>query len=471
MDMKSKAIVAVMLGVLGMFSHNVSAQSITKGPILNPANKHRYTMIQATSWEQARTWARARGGDLVTIDDAAENTWVFNTFSPGGIKYMIGMSATDVTGTLTWSDGSTSAYRNWAAGEPNINGTSKYVTVQSDLKWYIRVGNFSPYYVVETSGPIKVPQQYPTVDSAFMAMNDLSFYDLEVGPGFYVVSQTYSLSTNGAAPRGVIRGAGLDQTTIVFGASFSSAPSLILNGLFTVRDISLARSTDNAIMGISNGSLVLDTVMLDGTGVNGNTPLMQLNFAGAVAAVRSTFKGARYALSYSSSDSPLINVNNCVFTNINVVTSVSVNGIFSNCTFNTVGQNATSLFGGQTFLTNCIVWNLTGSLGGRVTALANNVQGGVQPGEGNISVDPKFLAGSLRLSADSPCIDAGSATMMLGAAVDFEGLSRISGTGPDMGAYEVQQAPPPTCGADFNADGFVTFEDFDDFVAAFEAGC
>ena len=61
--------------------------------------------------------------------------------------------------------------------------------------------------------------------------------------------------------------------------------------------------------------------------------------------------------------------------------------------------------------------------------------------------------------------------MMLGAAVDFEGLSRISGTGPDMGAYEVQQAPPPTCGADFNADGFVTFEDFDDFVAAFEAGC
>jgi hypothetical protein len=32
-------------------------------------------------------------------------------------------------------------------------------------------------------------------------------------------------------------------------------------------------------------------------------------------------------------------------------------------------------------------------------------------------------------------------------------------------------AAPVDCAADFNKDGFITFEDFDAFVAAFEAGC
>ena len=35
-----------------------------------------------------------------------------------------------------------------------------------------------------------------------------------------------------------------------------------------------------------------------------------------------------------------------------------------------------------------------------------------------------------------------------------------------VGAFEAGEAP-----ADFNADGFLTFEDFDAFVSAFEAGC
>ena len=29
----------------------------------------------------------------------------------------------------------------------------------------------------------------------------------------------------------------------------------------------------------------------------------------------------------------------------------------------------------------------------------------------------------------------------------------------------------PACPVDFNADGFVDFFDYDDFVAAFEGGC
>ena len=38
-------------------------------------------------------------------------------------------------------------------------------------------------------------------------------------------------------------------------------------------------------------------------------------------------------------------------------------------------------------------------------------------------------------------------------------------------ALTVQYVLIPACGADFNADGFVTGDDFDAFMSAFEAGC
>jgi len=55
---------------------------------------------------------------------------------------------------------------------------------------------------------------------------------------------------------------------------------------------------------------------------------------------------------------------------------------------------------------------------------------------GNISSDPLFVAApaNIHLSPASPCIDTGTCT---GAPVtDFEGDSRPSGAGCDMGADE-----------------------------------
>jgi hypothetical protein len=116
------------------------------------------------------------------------------------------------------------------------------------------------------------------------------------------------------------------------------------------------------------------------------------------------------------------------------------------------------------------MWNVGGPVGDAV-AFNSNIQGGGVPGIGNITAEPKFVPGTLALAADSPCIDAGSATRMLGTNVDALGLPRVSGAAPDMGAYEVQQTPAPVCDADFNGDGFIDFSDFDDFVQAFESGC
>ncbi len=63
--------------------------------------------------------------------------------------------------------------------------------------------------------------------------------------------------------------------------------------------------------------------------------------------------------------------------------------------------------------------------------------------EGNLSIDPGFLdaaAGDYRLSAGSPCVDAGDPnTANLAMAIDFDGRPRLAGEAVDIGAYELDQ--------------------------------
>ena len=73
---------------------------------------------QALSWEQAQAEAVSLGGNLVTINNAAEETWLQQTFSQTE-RLWIGLSDRDSEGNFQWVNGENTAYRNWAAGEPN----------------------------------------------------------------------------------------------------------------------------------------------------------------------------------------------------------------------------------------------------------------------------------------------------------------------------------------------------------------
>jgi len=445
------------------------AQSIAKGPFGYNINGHRYVMIQATSWEQAQTWARARGGDLATINDAAEDVWVFNAFSPGGFKYMIGLAAVHTPGVLAWSDGSTSAYRNWAPGEPRVSGASKYVTVQSDAKWYVRQTAFSPYYIVEwNAGPIKVPTEYATLEEAFDAMNATGTKHLQIAAGTYTLNNSVGASTY-LSRMGTITGAGAEQTNIITRVNGNTA--IILTGLWTLRDMKITRDFGRSALSINEAPVFIENCVLDGDNANsGGWSLLLFGSTGASLQIdRSTFMNTSSLFGAAFQAYGFVTASNSVFANVGAVTGMDAPGTFSNCTFSGVGS-AGDVFVAPAQLFNSIVWNLSGSPGA-VVAFNCNIQHSGVAGSGNINVDPQFAPGTLALSATSPCIDAGSTTRMLGNAVDALGSPRISGAAPDIGAYEFQQTPPPVCGADFNRDGFITFEDFDDFVASFEAGC
>ena len=169
------------------------AQTIVKPAQVNEQTSHRYVMINAASWEAAQSWARALGGDLVTIDDAAENLWVWNTFSTTASKYMIGLKA-DNAGNLAWSDGSSSTYRNWDPGEPQVNSSERYACVLNQ-KWVIRSTNYSSFYVVEWStSTIRVPEEFPALTDALNVLNAMGGGEVLVGPGTFTIPATMTLS-------------------------------------------------------------------------------------------------------------------------------------------------------------------------------------------------------------------------------------------------------------------------------------
>jgi glucose/arabinose dehydrogenase len=101
-------------------------------------NGNEYVLTSGSlTWEQAQAEARRLGGNLVTINDAAEETWLKQTFgSTQG--YWIGLTDRRIEGQYEWVSGESSAYRNWAPGEPNnFRGNEDFIQMNfgSTSRW------------------------------------------------------------------------------------------------------------------------------------------------------------------------------------------------------------------------------------------------------------------------------------------------------------------------------------------------
>jgi hypothetical protein len=123
-----KALFAVLVTCLiSLLSPDLRGQ-VVAGPITNAANGHWYYLVGPTYWTNAEAQAVALGGHLVTINDAAENAWVFATFANyGGVSrnLFLGFSDEGHEGQWLWRNGEAVSYVNWAPGEPN-NGAGVY---------------------------------------------------------------------------------------------------------------------------------------------------------------------------------------------------------------------------------------------------------------------------------------------------------------------------------------------------------
>ena len=76
-------VAACLVGALLVLATSALATPIS-GPIVDPANGHTYYLLEKTTWVAAEAEAVALGGHLATVNDAAEDAWLFATFATFG---------------------------------------------------------------------------------------------------------------------------------------------------------------------------------------------------------------------------------------------------------------------------------------------------------------------------------------------------------------------------------------------------
>lgn len=104
---------AVMsLGVIGI--NEARAVGFT-----NPDTGNKYLLTEnASTWTGAQQQAVNAGGNLVTINDAAEQNWLSSVFGSLGPLW-IGLTDVANEGSFEWASGQALTYTNWIPGEPN----------------------------------------------------------------------------------------------------------------------------------------------------------------------------------------------------------------------------------------------------------------------------------------------------------------------------------------------------------------
>ena len=113
-----------------------STQTSRYGPFVyvNPETGNLYVLSDNDTWLGAQEQAEALGGNLVTINDDRENTWLTDTF--GNRDFWIGFTDSDVYGNregeFEWVSGEASSYTNWLPTEPTGDGNSTEINFASE---------------------------------------------------------------------------------------------------------------------------------------------------------------------------------------------------------------------------------------------------------------------------------------------------------------------------------------------------
>ena len=111
---------------------------------VSPVTFNTYHLLESSTWTEAEAAAQSLGGHLETINDAAEEDWVWTTFNPNGTSLIwIGMNDIAVEGVLVWSSGEPVTYTNWATDQPTSQTNP---LAAGDTEDYIQMGYGSVPY-------------------------------------------------------------------------------------------------------------------------------------------------------------------------------------------------------------------------------------------------------------------------------------------------------------------------------------
>jgi hypothetical protein len=450
------------------------------GPIVHPETGTRYHRLGRADLATSRAAATAMGARLAVITDEALNSWIrHNVVTPSGntLPCWIGLSDESREGDFRWVTGDPPYYANWGPGEPNdFGGEEDAGCFNTDGTWNdVSISGIFIPAVVEVTGPIRVPAEFPTIQDAINAAIDGQI--IEVAPGNHVgnfdfgykklvvrsqagPAATTIVTTGGTY--GVVMAGGQGPETILEGFTirpfnnFGTQYGIIAIDGQVVRNCWIGRSSNGVAAG---GSVIISDCLITETYIG-------------IAGLQTPKPGN-------------ITVQNCTIT-----TGVPLYTFFQSLARPLVIKVSNSIIFG--YYSDFQIGS------GRVELSHCNTPNSLRPGPGNISSPPRFngapgpdgyfqLGEDYTLAPDSPCIDAGNE--LLRAALGTVRTQLDAGNRPrlahgttdanpfspariDIGAFEaLPTAPEPTCPVDFNRDGFLDFFDYDEFVQAYELGC
>ena len=109
-----------------------------------------YLLTQkATTWKEAQAIAQSYGGNLVTINDAAEEAWLKSNFGSSE-TFWLGINDVETEGEMKWVSGETVTYTNWKSGQPNNYGNNEdYGIMYTDGQWYDTPGTNTYRGIIE----------------------------------------------------------------------------------------------------------------------------------------------------------------------------------------------------------------------------------------------------------------------------------------------------------------------------------
>lgn len=105
---------------------------LLSGAIRNTSTQHDYYLTTQSNWTDAEALAISLGGHLVTVNDAAENQWIldtFGTFDGRNRQLWIGLNDLQSAGNFVWTSGEAVSFTNWSVGEPNFIGSERHVFI------------------------------------------------------------------------------------------------------------------------------------------------------------------------------------------------------------------------------------------------------------------------------------------------------------------------------------------------------
>jgi hypothetical protein len=310
-----------------------------------------------------------------------------------------------------------------------------------------------------------------------------------------VTNCTFSGNSSFSAGGGMVSFSNSNPT--VADCTFSGNSALEGSGMFTAGNSTVTNCTftDNSATNFGGGMLTEGSSMVTNCTFSGNTAVLGggiSNNSGSPTVTNCTFSG-NTADGGGGMSNIVANptVTNCTFSGNSADLGGGMFNLGSsptviNCTFSLNSATNGQALAFDSFnpkpsdftMTNCIVWSSGNGIWNNddstITIRYSDVQGG-WPGIGNIDAEPLFVdpdKGDFRLSAGSPCIDAGNNNALSDLTdTDLDGNPRFAddpatadtGCGVpvvvDMGAYEYQGNPAAVVFADLNGDGFVGIAD------------